>query len=171
MPDWVVLLADGGVNKVAAFTAQLPAGTKPFRQLWVNGTRRTLARTPVMAYAKATTTSIVAQPGQLPTTSPVNPDLVTVVLYESWTASIHQIASIDAATLTVNLKTEYNDQWSGSAAGSRYYFQNMMEALDTPGEASGVALRASGAAVAASSHTHVRLPCGRSSTMTPPRVS
>jgi len=75
----------------------------------------------------------------------VNPDLVTVVLYESWTASIHQIASIDAATLTVNLKTEYNDQWSGSAAGSRYYFQNMMEALDTPGEASAVALRDSGA--------------------------
>ncbi len=53
---------------------------------------------------------------------------------QSWTASLHQIESIDNTTSTVTFKTPFNSQWSTGAAGSRYYAENFLEALDEPNE-------------------------------------
>lgn len=53
---------------------------------------------------------------------------------QSWTAPLHQIASIDNATNTVALTTVFDAQWAGGASGARYYAENFLEALDSPGE-------------------------------------
>ncbi|EGD81927.1 hypothetical protein PTSG_11897 [Salpingoeca rosetta] len=112
--------------------APLPAGVDFFHQLWINGRRQHVARQPTRAYEKATPNSVIFKPGQL-TAVPHNLDDAYVVLYESWTASLHQIASIDMDTRNITLKTTYNNKWSGSAAGSRYYLASIVEALPTPG--------------------------------------
>ena len=49
------------------------------------------------------------QPGQLKSV-PSNLDDVYVVLYESWTASLHKIKSIDMSTRNVTLTTTYNNK-------------------------------------------------------------
>lgn len=55
-------------------------------------------------------------------------------MYESWTASIHQIAAIDDSLHIVELRQQFDAQWAGGASGYRYYAENFLEALDTPGE-------------------------------------
>lgn len=56
-------LRSGGTLDV--WQAHLPSASG-FRQLWVNGERRTLARSPLLLYASATEYEIVAKPGQIP---------------------------------------------------------------------------------------------------------
>jgi len=102
-------------------------------QLWRGEERLTLARSAGLTYEHAEATNITFRPGDL------RPDFhdfgaVQLVLYESWTASFHQLTSVDSATHTAQLATKYNAQWANQAAGSRYYVQNALEHLDTAGE-------------------------------------
>ena len=55
---------------------------------------------------------------------------VHLVMYESWTASFHRLASVNASTHTAQLASHYNAQWANQAAGSRYYVENAREHLD-----------------------------------------
>ena len=71
--------------------------------------------------------------GQIPTTTPHNLADVEIVVYESWTAPIHRIVDIDGDNRTLTLSFPINSAWSG-ASGDRYYLQNMLELLDSPGE-------------------------------------
>ena len=56
------------------------------------------------------------------------------VSLQSWTAPVHQVASIDDVHHVVSLKTLFNNMWAGGASGNRYFCQNWLEALDQPGE-------------------------------------
>ena len=57
-----------------------------------------------------------------------------MVLYESWTASVHPVAAYNSSTMIVNLTTAFNTEWLEGASGSRGFFINMLEALDSEGE-------------------------------------
>lgn len=101
------------------WAATLPANTTYFRQLWANGRRQMMARMPTSAYVTATQNSIVFKAGQIPAV-PSNLDDVHVVLYESWTASLHQIANIDMAARNITFKTLYNNEVWTTAGQARW---------------------------------------------------
>lgn len=101
--------------------------------MWVNGKRMQAARTQVMQYQSATNTQIVLKPGQL-TEMPKDILDMYIVLYESWTAPIHQIQGIDIVNHVITLRTQFNPQWASQQAGYRYYLENFVEALDEEGE-------------------------------------
>ncbi len=65
---------------------------------------------------------------------PSNLGDVKAVVYESWTASVHPIDSIDLSQNTIYLGTPYNPEWGGGASGNRFYLENLIEAMDQPGE-------------------------------------
>lgn len=56
--------------------------------MWINGTRKQVARTPVMQYESVNQTTIVFKEGQI-TEIPINIIDMYAVMYESWTAPIH----------------------------------------------------------------------------------
>ncbi|MBM4088726.1 MAG: right-handed parallel beta-helix repeat-containing protein, partial [Planctomycetes bacterium] len=124
-----------------------------FHQLFVDGNRRTRARTPNHGYlytegilapfdrAKWYEPDIVAKRGFLyregdlrPAELKIQPDAL-IVLYHSWTTSIHFITELNESERIVRLAPpsmwpigywwEYN---------TRYHIENMREALDAPGE-------------------------------------
>ncbi|KAH3763433.1 Right handed beta helix region [Pelomyxa schiedti] len=118
-----------------AYEAKLPAGTGYFRQFFVNGHRKTLARGDTASYRDCTDSTVKFWADQIPSTDPVNLGDVEIVLYEIWVAGVHQITSIDADTNTITLKNSFSCSYgSGSSGNKRFFFQNMFEALDTPGE-------------------------------------
>lgn len=137
------------------WTAAIPAvkaGTWYFHQLFVNGERRTRARTPNQGYlytedvlAPIDRSKVWSDP-----TMPAmrgfryregdiaawrNPQDALIVIYHSWTTSMHFITERDPRERTVRLAPrstwpvgywwEYN---------TRYHVENVPEALDEPGE-------------------------------------
>jgi len=122
-----------------------------FHQLFVNGLRRTRARTPNQGYlytegvlapfnrAKWYESDILAKQGFLFRNGDIrrweNFDDALIVLYHSWTTSIHFITALDSQERSVRLAPrstwpigywwEYN---------TRYHVENIPEALDEPGE-------------------------------------
>eukprot|EP01050_Picozoa_sp_SAG11_P012177 SAG11_NODE_1338_length_5170_cov_4.262473_2_plen_748_part_00 len=102
-------------------------------QMWRGDTRLTLARSPTLTYVHAGNTNITFKGSDI---KPTYHDMESVflVLYESWTASMHMLGHVDAASHTAFLASNYNSQWANSAAGSRYYVQNAIEELDSEGE-------------------------------------
>eukprot|EP00730_Choanoeca_flexa_P000495 TRINITY_DN10220_c0_g1_i1.p1 TRINITY_DN10220_c0_g1~~TRINITY_DN10220_c0_g1_i1.p1 ORF type:complete len:489 (+),score=95.45 TRINITY_DN10220_c0_g1_i1:406-1872(+) len=112
--------------------AHVPENVLYFRQLFANGVRQQLARSKTFSYKSADSSGFYAEPEQL-VGLPSTYDDIHAVMYESWTASLHLIDSVDSSGF-VKLKTTYNNKWSGSAAGSRYYFENYMAGLDYPSE-------------------------------------
>ena len=102
-------------------------------QLFRGDERLTLARSDGLKYVHAEATNVTF----------ANDDIradfydfhsVHLVMYESWTASFHRLASVDASTHTAQLASHYNAQWANQAAGSRYYVENCREYLDAPNE-------------------------------------
>eukprot|EP00055_Hartaetosiga_balthica_P009017 m.34948 g.34948 ORF g.34948 m.34948 type:complete len:726 (+) comp6571_c0_seq1:96-2273(+) len=102
------------------------------RQLWFADDRMYMARQKILNYETANENSIIYKAGQQAGV-PHNLDDVHAVLYESWTASLHQIKSFDLATRNITFTTEYNNQWSGATDGSRYYLENIREGLNDVG--------------------------------------
>lgn len=126
-------------------------GTWYFHQLFVNGSRRTRARTPNKGYlytegilapfdrAKWYASDIEAKRGFLFRNGDIrrwnNFNDAIIVVYHSWTTSIHFITDLDADKRAVKLLPpsgwpigywwEYN---------TRYHVENILEALDEPGE-------------------------------------
>jgi hypothetical protein len=138
----------------ALWTADVPearTGTWAFHQLFVNGQRRTRARTPNAGYlytadilapfdhSKWYTMDIEAKSGFVFRGNDIRRweslDDALVVIYHSWTTSMHFITAIDEAKREVRLAPkslwpigywwEYN---------TRYHVENIPEALDAPGE-------------------------------------
>ena len=117
-------------------------------QLWragSNGERLTLAQSPQRRYIHAEATNITFNGSDI---SDSYHDFASVhlLLYESWTASYHTLASVDTATHVAQLETHYNAQWANSASGSRYHVGNAREELDADGEFYIDALAPSGSA-------------------------
>ncbi|EDQ92847.1 uncharacterized protein MONBRDRAFT_4912 [Monosiga brevicollis MX1] len=102
-------------------------------QLWANNKRQRLARTSTLTYLAANANGFTVRPEDL-TAVPDDLSQAQAVMFESWTASIHTLRSIDRSSGNISFYTPYNAQWASSAAGARFYFQNTMEALDHHGE-------------------------------------
>jgi hypothetical protein len=121
----------------------------PFRQLFVNGSRRRPARAPNQGYYR------IAQllPGPpIPNSKPIARDRffftpgdlqpwqrledVQVVLMHSWETSIHPLRTIDTQTNIVEFAAPMREWWSIGhwEAQPRYYVENAFELLDDPGQ-------------------------------------
>ena len=133
--------------------AHLPdvqAGKWSFASLWVNGQRRTRARSPNEGYfltagkappvadpktGKPASSAQVAfrfKPGDIKQFS--NLDEAVVVVYQSWEVAHQRIASVNPAKRVVTFRSPMPwpfDYWGGSV---RYFVENVPEALDAPGE-------------------------------------
>lgn len=119
-----------------------------FRQLWVNGKRATLARSPNEGYfrvvgkaapivdpatGKEMDSSKLAfrfKPGDLKQWPDLQDANVTVFFH--WETGMLRIKSMDEATSTVTFTGEAM-KWP-FWGGQRYYVENAIEALDAPGE-------------------------------------
>jgi len=135
------------------WTVELPdvkAGTWQFGALWVNGERRTLARTPNNDYfytagkaspikdpatGKEVSRENIAfkfKPGDVKAWDDLND--VFVVVYHAWETSIHRIASVDTENNIVTFTGPAAWSFEQWGKDQRYYVANLREALDAPGE-------------------------------------
>jgi hypothetical protein len=131
--------------------ADVKEGRWYFNQLFVNGQRRTRARTPNQGFlytegilapfnrAKWWNNDILAKRGFVFRDGDIrrgrNFNDALVVIYHSWTTSIHFITELDEAERVVRLAPisrwpiGYWWEWN-----TRYHVENIPEALDEPGE-------------------------------------
>jgi hypothetical protein len=134
---------EGGV-----WRAQVPG--REFQQLFVNGQRRTRARTPnegyfhIVAQAPPAVdpvtgaetvqdrTAFMYEPGDLKPWP--NPSDVHVVFYHSWETARLRIASVDEGNQTVHFTGPSWWNFNYFGAHRRYYVENAPDALDAPGE-------------------------------------
>ncbi len=134
------------------FSASVPAAANHrwvFRQLWVNGQRRTLARSPNTGYFH-TAGPAAALPG--PDGKPVVRDKsavrfrpgdlrnwpnladIDLYVYHHWEVGINPLKAVDEArhTATIAGREHWPFGWAG--AQQRYLVENAPDALDAPGE-------------------------------------
>lgn len=141
-------------GEAGIWQAELPdvkAGRWRFHQLFVNGERRTCARTPNEGYlytegilapfnrAKWSDPNIVAKRGFIYRPGDIrrwhNFQDARIVIYHSWTTSIHLIEGLDEDARKVTVAPisrwpiGYWWEWN-----TRYHVENIPEALDAPGE-------------------------------------
>lgn len=111
-----------------------------FGALWINGERRTVARTPddgkyfrTMGKVDANpNASFKFQPGDIKNFQ--NLDDALVIVMHAWETGAYRVSGIDEANSTVNFKAAGAwpfEQWGPS---QRYYVENIREGLDSPGE-------------------------------------
>jgi len=134
---------------------EVKAGTWRFEQLFVNGRRAVLARTPNTFYhfmvsrvaydidpatgkpGSLAARAFKANPKDLQPLLSVPKDRlsdVIVMVYHSWETSRHRIASVNPSTQTII--TTGSAAWAFCEWGAhqRYHLENFKEALDAPGE-------------------------------------
>jgi len=149
--------AIGGWTKSAGevWTAQIPevkAGEWYFHQLFVNGQRRTRARTPNEGYLRTAgplpeikdphaernnpdaKIGILFKPGDF--ILPEERDDVNFFVYQSWTASLHWVSSLGTHEALGVVKFTAPANWPIGwwEREQRYYVENYRAALDAPGE-------------------------------------
>ena len=128
---------------------EVKAGQWYFRQLWVNGQRRQLARSPNEGYYHIA--RLIPGP-PIPNAKPVARDRfgfapgdvqpwarfsdVDVVLMHSWENSIHPLKSVDMVSNIMTFAAPMKEWWSIGywEDAQRYYVENALELLDQPGE-------------------------------------
>jgi hypothetical protein len=125
------------------WVALVPASVLPPRDLWVNGKRAIRARSPNdgfyrVAHAGADNrTSFIANPRDfLRLTKPADAELV---FFHDWSISRVPLAAVDAATHTYRFAgpvgaNSPNFTITNFEPHPRYYLENGIELLDTPGE-------------------------------------
>lgn len=119
-----------------------------FRQLFINGQRRTLARSPNSGYfriaellpgPKDSQGKAIARDKFVFHAGDIKPceslDDASLTLMHSWETSFHPLKSIDAKTNTVTF-APLREWWSVGywESAQRYYLENAKEFLDAPGE-------------------------------------
>ena len=135
------------------WTARVPGvreGQWYFRQLFVNGERRTRARHPNDGYLRIADTlqpmkdraaargdnafkvGFKFQPGDIQRCE--NLDDLMIVNYHSWTASLHWVRELDEDAKTVRFTNRSGWPVGYWEAKERYHLENYFEALDSPGE-------------------------------------
>ncbi|HEY3354820.1 MAG TPA: right-handed parallel beta-helix repeat-containing protein [Polyangia bacterium] len=132
---------DGWRAEGGRWTLPIPAVVADpwtFGALWIDGDRRTRARTPNDGYfytagpAAPTERAFAFTPGDLQAWSRIDDALV--VVYHLWATSLHRIASLDQTRNVVTFTgpaTWPLDNWG---IPLRYHVENVPEALDAPGE-------------------------------------
>lgn len=134
-------------------TAQIPevaAGKLWFNQLFVNGERRTRARSPntgwfrIAGYAKTRDSSgkevernrdaFFFKPGDIQQWKNLND--ANIILFHSWENSIHPIKSVNLESNLVEFSAPLKEWWTIGywEKNQRYIVDNVFEALDEPGE-------------------------------------
>jgi len=125
------------------------SGAWNFSALWVNGNRRTVARTPngdlFKAAGKApqvkdeasgkdvdSSTAFQYAPDDIKAWA--NIEDAVVVVFHSWETSAHRIASLDEANHIVTFTGKAAWPFMAWEPHQRYYVENIFEALDQPGE-------------------------------------
>jgi hypothetical protein len=121
-----------------------------FQQLFVNGNRRTRARSPNEGYftivskappkvdpetgeeAAQDRIAFIYAPGDIKPWP--EPNEVSVVVYHSWETSRLRIAEVDEANHTVGFTGPACWPFERWGPGQRYYVENAPDALDAPGE-------------------------------------
>jgi len=137
-------------EEAGLWTADVPEakGRKwPFRQLWVNGQRATLARSPNEGFYRivgaagpavdpatgkkrdSSKSAFRVKPGDIQNWRGLRDADVTVFFH--WETGILRIKSLDEATGTVTFTGDFKWPFWGR---QRYYVENVLEALDAPGE-------------------------------------
>ncbi len=129
---------------------QVKSGDWYFHQLFVNGKRRTRARHPNEGYlriagtlkpltdrsaARGDTSYKIGfryHPGDIKHSDGLE-DL-NIILYHSWTASLHWIKELDEQSNTVHFTARCAWPVAYWDANERYHLENYFEALDAPGE-------------------------------------
>jgi parallel beta-helix repeat protein len=139
-------------NAGAVWTTEVPevkAGQWYFNQLFVNGQRRTRARTPNVGYLRtdgplpglknpkdrqdrAAKMGFRYKPGDLKRWD--NLEDVVLFVYHSWTTSLNWVASLDEQNHTVRFTAPTGWPLSYWEKNQRYYVENCLDALDSPGE-------------------------------------
>ena len=125
------------------------AGAWYFRQLWVNGQRRQLARSPNTGYYRiakllpgppSKNAKPIARDAFGFATGEIKPwarlSDVDVVLMHSWENSLHPVQSVDAISNIVHFAAPLKEWWTIGywEDAQRYYVENALELLDEPGE-------------------------------------
>jgi parallel beta-helix repeat protein len=129
---------------------EVQAGKWYFQQLFVNGQRRTRARTPNEGYFPmegplpeiknpqadrdnpASRIGFTFRGGDLKSWPGL--DDVNLIVFHAWTASVHWIKELDEQTHTVRFTAPSGWPVGYFERNSRYYVENHREALDSPGE-------------------------------------
>ncbi|HEY5911785.1 MAG TPA: right-handed parallel beta-helix repeat-containing protein, partial [Verrucomicrobiae bacterium] len=129
--------------------ADVKAGKWYFRQLFVDGARRQLARSPNSGYHRIA--ALIPGPPS-PNAKPVARDRFIfagndvrpwaelsdayVVLMHSWETSLHPIKAVDLSSRTVEFASPLKEWWTIGfwEEAQRYYAENARELLDEPGE-------------------------------------
>ncbi|MBI5386758.1 MAG: right-handed parallel beta-helix repeat-containing protein [Verrucomicrobia bacterium] len=137
-------------NLWEASLPEVKAGRWHFRQLFVNGQRRTRARSPNDGYHRiaallpgpkdARSGKAVARdkfgfaPGDLKPYARLGD--VNLILMHSWETSIHPLKSVDRTASVVEFAAPLKEWWSIGywETNQRYYVENALELLDAPGE-------------------------------------
>lgn len=134
--------------------ADVKAGKLYFHQLFVNGERRTRARTPNEGYLRAVgplepytknrkdpafAKNEKIRKGFIFSEKDISPSWrnlsdVNVFLYHSWTTSMHWIDRIDEAQRTIHFTNRSGWPVAYWETNQRYHVENSREALDAPGE-------------------------------------
>ena len=128
---------------------EVKAGRWYFRQLFMNGARRTVARSPNAGYYRIA--KLFPGPRD-PRSKPIARDRfgfqagdlqpytrladVDLVLMHSWETSIHPLKSVDPTAQVVEFAAPLKEWWSIGywEEAQRYYVENALELLDQPGE-------------------------------------
>ncbi|MFC1604198.1 right-handed parallel beta-helix repeat-containing protein [Planctomycetota bacterium] len=127
------------------------AGKWYFEQLFVNGRRAIRARTPNKFYhymGKSVEVPIEGEQGKFRRTTIVRPDDlgllkdlipdeikdVTLIAYHKWCITRRFLNEIDTGSSEIITVGEKLKSYSGWPANTRYQFENLRTALDTPGE-------------------------------------
>ena len=128
-----------GSGDVDLWTAPLPFDLNTdgsSLQLWRGTTRLKLAASPTLKYRHANSTFITFNHSTFDIRSDYHDfNRVLLLLYESWTASLHRMTKVDAANNVAFLATSYDTQWANlpgatTPSGSRFQVQNALELLD-----------------------------------------
>ena len=113
-----------GTNKANSTSPQLWTASFPQAlatdgsalQLWEGDTRLQLASSPTQKYTHANASFIVfAEHGDI-RDDYHDFDHVQLLLYESWTASLHRMTSVNAANRTAFLAQHFNNKWANQVS-------------------------------------------------------
>jgi hypothetical protein len=128
---------------------EVARGELYFHELFVNGERRQRARAPNSGYYRIA--KLLPGPPR-PNAKPVAPDQfvfahgdiepwprlndVDLILMHSWENSIHPLQSVDTVSNIVHFVAPLKEWWGIGywEEGQRYYVENALELLDSPGE-------------------------------------
>lgn len=111
-----------------------------FGALWINGVRRTVARTPDDGQYLYTSGKVEGAPNQafkynMGDLKPYqNQEDAIVVVFHAWETGAYRIQSLDEANTTVTFKKPGVWPFEQWGAKQRYYVENIREGLDQPGE-------------------------------------